>query len=451
MTALNALRTRLFLAIAGIVVLSIGATFAVGLTLTRREVEKATLRDVSHQADLLFPLARATVAPSLHLEGLQPFLKKQEQIIKGPLPLDASTPYLTPETAAKLRGKRPVDGTIRVDGTSYFFAAREVQGRAFVLLRPKHIATAGSPFLKALTLAALVGASLAALAALLLSRAVARPVRRVLEASRRLARGLAPSPVPVEGPNELRALATSFNEMAEQLRKARDAERSFLLSVSHELKTPLTAIRGYAEALDDEAVTVDEAVETIRLESARLERLVHDLLDLARMNKAEFSIRSEPIDLGDAAREVYRRYEQHARAFDVRLEVEADEVAPAQGDSDRILQVVSNLVENALRLTPAGGVVRVVAEPRRLTVVDTGPGLRPDELPRAFERFFLYSRYGNERPVGTGLGLAIVKQLAEGMGGSVEVESEPGRQTRFRVTLPPATAPVAGPTTAAQA
>ncbi len=408
---MNALRTRLFLAIAGIVVLSIGATFGVGLTLTRREVEKATLRDVSHQADLLFPLARASVAPSLHLEGLQPFLKKQEQVIKGPLPLDRSSPYLAPKTAEELRQGRPVDGTIEVDGTNYFFAARVVNGRALILLRPKHIATSG-PFLQALALAALVGAAFAGIAALLLSRAVARPVRRVLEASRRLARGLTPSPVPVEGPDELRALATSFNEMAEQLRKAREAERSFLLSVSHELKTPLTAIRGYAEALEDEAVTVDEAIETIRLEGARLERLVHDLLDLARMNKSEFSIRSEPIDLGDAAREAHRRYEQQAR------------------------------------LTPAGGVVRIAAEPRRLSVEDTGPGLREDELPRAFERFFLHSRYGNERPVGTGLGLAIVKQLAEGMGGSVAVESEPGRLTRFRVTLPPASAPVAGATAA---
>jgi signal transduction histidine kinase len=166
------------------------------------------------------------------------------------------------------------------------------------------------------------------------------------------------------------------------------------------------------------------------------------------MNKAEFSIRSELIDLGDAAREAHRRYDQQARAFDVRLEVDAGEVAPAQGDSDRVLQIVSNLVENALRLTPAGGVVRIVAAPRRLVVEDTGPGLRDDELPRAFERFFLHSRYGNERPVGTGLGLAIVKQLAEGMGGSVAVESEPGRLTRFVVALPPASAPVAGPAAA---
>jgi signal transduction histidine kinase len=314
-----------------------------------------------------------------------------------------------------------------------------VSRRGLVLLRPKSLsASADRPFREALVIAALIGAALAAVAAFLIARALAHPLRRVAEATRRLAADLAPEPVPVEGPNELRALAESFNDMATQLRKARDAERSFLLSVSHELKTPLTAIVGYAEALEDDAVTVEEAVETIRLEAARLERLVQDLLELARMSKAEFSFRSEQIDLGDAAREVCRRYEPQARTFGVQLEPSVDGPAPAQGDADRVLQIVSNLVENALRLTPAGGAVRVLAEPRRIAVEDNGPGLRDDELPRAFERFFLHSRYGKERPVGTGLGLAIVKQLAEGMGGRVEAESEPGRLTRFRVTLPPA-------------
>jgi signal transduction histidine kinase len=244
--------------------------------------------------------------------------------------------------------------------------------------------------------------------------------------------------VPVEGARELALLAESFNEMAAALAKARAAERQFLLSVSHELKTPLTAIRGYAEGLADGAFPVDEAAETISLEARRLERLVRDLLDLARMNKAEFSVRREPIDLGVAAREAVRRYETQARQFGVDLDAVVSEPAPAIGDGDRALQIVSNLVENALRLTPAGGSVTIVAEPGLLAVEDTGPGLQPDELPRAFERFFLYSRYGQERPVGTGLGLAIVKQLAEGMGGRVEATSEPGGVTRFAVRLRPA-------------
>jgi signal transduction histidine kinase len=106
------------------------------------------------------------------------------------------------------------------------------------------------------------------------------------------------------------------------------------------------------------------------------------------------------------------------------------------GDADRVVQVVSNLLENALRLTPAGGSVRVVVEPGRLAVEDSGPGLEPDELPRAFERFYLWSRHGRDRPVGTGLGLAIVKQLVEAMGGAVAVRSTRGGPTTFEVRLP---------------
>jgi len=243
--------------------------------------------------------------------------------------------------------------------------------------------------------------------------------------------------VPVEGSRELAALASSFNKMADQLLRARAAERAFLLSVSHELKTPLTAIRGYADALAEGVLPV-EGIGTIQREALRLEALVQDLLQLARMNRSEFTVRSEPIDLAVAASEAVQRYEAKAREFGVLLEAEGDGPAPATGDAERMLQVVSNLVENALRLTPAGGSVRIHTAPGTLTVEDTGPGLKAEELPHAFERFYLTSRFRGERPVGTGLGLAIVKQLVEGMRGRVEVTSVPGGPTRFTVRLPAA-------------
>jgi two-component system, OmpR family, sensor kinase len=224
--------------------------------------------------------------------------------------------------------------------------------------------------------------------------------------------------------------------MAEQLANARAAEKQFLLSVSHELKTPLTAIRGYAEGVSEGAFDVDEAVATISSEAARLERLVRDLLDLARMNRTDFSIHREPVDLAEIAREAVRRYEGPARDFGVILEAFVPTPSPAIGDPDRILQVASNLIENALRLTPPDGVVRVSAEPGALSVEDTGPGLEQEDLARAFERFYLHSRYVSDRSVGTGLGLSIVKELTEGMGGTVEVQSTPGRGTRFTVRLP---------------
>ena len=205
--------------------------------------------------------------------------------------------------------------------------------------------------------------------------------------------------------------------------------------MSHELKTPLTAIRGYAEGLGEGAFTSEDAARTILLESRRLERLVRDLLDLARMRRSEFSVRREPVDLGAVARQAVRRHEAAAREFGVELAAEPGE-SWVEADQDRVLQVASNLVENALRETPRSGSVVVRAEGTELAVADTGPGLDPADLPHAFDRFYLYDKYGRERPVGSGLGLAIVKQLAEAMRGRVSVESAPGRGTVFRLTLP---------------
>jgi signal transduction histidine kinase len=195
-------------------------------------------------------------------------------------------------------------------------------------------------------------------------------------------------------------------------------------------------VRGYSEALADGTIAPREVADTIGKEALRLERLVGDLLDLARVSQSEFSIHCAEIDLDEVACETLQRFQAQAKSFDVRLEYVSSGAAPALGDHDRLLQVASNLIENALRVTPVGGTVRIAVAPGTLTVEDTGPGLAPDELPRAFERFFLYSRYQSERPVGTGLGLAIVRELVDGMNGTVTVTSELGSGTNFTVRLP---------------
>jgi signal transduction histidine kinase len=433
----TSLRTRLFRAIALIVLLCVAMTFSVGLVLTRRAVDSATLKDVAHQADLLAAGQSTALSPLTHLPELQPYLDQQHES------------YLTNDGAlpewAKLAVKhdKPANGTVELHGDGFFFAARRVDGKPFVLLRPRSSSSARlTPFVYSLLIAALASGALAALAAFLLARRIARPVHRVAEAARSLARGTHPAPVPAEGASELATLAVAFNDLAEQLARAREAEKSFLLSVSHELKTPLTAIRGYAEALQDGALDPDDVAATVVIEAARLERLVGDLLDLARMNRTDFSVHNGEIDLAEVAEDAVRRYEQQADVFGLSLTVIADGPSPAIADADRVLQVVSNLVENALRLTPRGGEVRVITSPGVLCVEDTGPGLETEDRERAFERFYLHERYGRERPVGTGLGLAIVKELTEAMGGTVEVTSEPGRRTTFTVRLAaPARAP----------
>jgi signal transduction histidine kinase len=427
---MRSLRTRLFQAIAAIVLLCVGLTLALGLLLTRRAVDKATLKDVVHQASLIAARERVAVSPFTDLQPLRPVFAQQREIF------DQDPSYLPARANARLAKKLPAEGSVSLDGRDYFFAAQPVGTHVFVLRRPKSVtASQWRPFVYGLLIAALAGAVLAALAALGLARRIARPIHRVAEASRSLARGAHPEPVPVEGATELATLARAFNDLAEQLARAQEAERSFLLSVSHELKTPLTAIRGYAEALAEGAVEPQEAAVTVAAEALRLERLVRDLLDLARMNRTDFSVHPSDIDLAEVADDAVRRYQQQAAGFGVDLSAESAGPAPAVADADRMLQVVSNLVENALRLAPPGGSVRVVSEPGVLRVEDTGPGLEEEERARAFERFFLHERYGRERPVGTGLGLAIVKELTEAMGGTVEVSSEPGRLTTFTVRL----------------
>jgi signal transduction histidine kinase len=266
---------------------------------------------------------------------------------------------------------------------------------------------------------------------------VVRPVRRLAEASGRLAEGEAGVTVTPQGPKELRELAVSFNDMNAKLTRAQETEQAFLLSVSHELKTPLTSIRGYAEGIGDGTVEPDEGAEVIGAESSRLERLVGDLLESGRMRKSAFSVRREPVDLASVAEDVARRYEVTARDSGLTLLLDTAAGGAVLADHDRVLQVVSNLVENAIRCTPAPGTVTISTAPGAIAVADTGRGLTSDDLPRAFERFYLYSRYGTDRPVGTGLGLAIVKELTEAMGGTVSVSSAVGVGTAFTVTLPP--------------
>jgi two-component system sensor histidine kinase BaeS len=419
----SGLRSQLFRAIGVVVLICVAFTIGVGLVLTNRAVKRATLSDLAHQVDLIYELQGIHGANSLPSPP-----KGQHEILK-------TRPGILP-ASARQRLAEGVQGTLTYRGRSYYFAARKGNPGTLILLRPESTASSLlSPYVWGLLVAAAAGGLLAALAAFLLARRISQPVDRIAAAARTLARGTHPEPVPVEGATEIATLAGAFNDLAAQLQKAQEAERSFLLSVSHELKTPLTAIRGYAEAVEDGAIEPREAAATVASEAKRLERLVKDLLDLARMNRTDFNVHNSEIDLGEVAEDAVRRYGKQARSFGVALWAVTESSAPAIGDADRVLQIVSNLVENALRLTPAGGEVRVVAEPGVLRVEDTGPGLAEADRERAFERFYLHERYGLERQVGTGLGLAIVKELALAMGGDVDVESHPGTLTVFTVRL----------------
>jgi len=419
----KSLRARLFTATLAALALTIALTLAIGAVLTRRQVDRSQAANLARRADDLAQQRREHVN---YIRDRR--VSGSVLILTQPRSVFAS---LVPDV------NKSSDGETTYQGKRQLYSYRTIPSLGLMLLRPASLRSAAwRPFLADLLLAALAGVVFAAAVSLLVARSIARPIRRVAAATRALAAGQSQDPLPTGGTTELASLAEAFNQMTAQLAASREAERNFLLSVSHELKTPLTAIRGYSEGLGDGAFESEDAARVISLEARRLERLVRDLLDLARMNRSEFSVRREPVDLAEVAREAVRRHETPAREFDVALVAEGEDTW-VEADSDRVLQVASNLIENALRETPAGGAVTVRAEaPGRLVVADTGPGIPPEDVPRAFERFYLYDKIGKDRPVGSGLGLAIVRQLVTAMGGNVGVESGPAGTT-FAVTLRP--------------
>ncbi len=328
-------------------------------------------------------------------------------------------------------------GQISAGGRTLLYVARATPAGRVVLIRPATLPFAEwRPFLGSLALAGLGGALLALVLSYLLARRLTRPIGELAGATRQVAEGHPGVSVPVKGDDELSELGRSFNAMAAELERARESQRRFVESVSHELKTPLTSIRGYAEALEEGAVPAADAARVIAAESDRLSRLVADLLDLARVGRAGFSVSSAPLDLASVAEHAMARHLPRARELSVELSSSAAGDPQALGDEDRLLQVISNLIENALRLTPASGRVEVHVAPGEIVVRDTGPGLSAEDLPHAFERFYLHDHYRGRREVGSGLGLAIVKELVAAMEGSVDASSPAEGGAEFIVRLP---------------
>ncbi len=315
---------------------------------------------------------------------------------------------------------------------------RKVFG-AVVVARPKtDLAGQRLTLLGRLGLAALAGLLVSGLLAWYLSRRFTRPLLELSEAADAVARG-GDVPVPVlPAQDEIAHLSARFGEMTTRLAEAEQLTRNFLMSVSHELRTPLTAIRGHVEALSEglveDPVLRSESLEVIRAQASRLERLVGDLLDLAKLDAHRFTVHREEVDMHRLVDAAYAAFGEEARrrAIEYRERVEARPVIVTDGD--RVLQIISNLLRNAFRWTPDGGRIDVELSASNGTVSvavgDTGPGIAPEERERIFRPF--WSRDDG----GTGLGLAIAHELAGALGGRIELETAPGQGSRFELVLP---------------
>jgi two-component system OmpR family sensor kinase len=453
-------RRRIVLATCGAVFAALLLAGLGTLALARADARRATQADLARQAEGLAQLFEGIGSPpetragqlqtaairtrlsrlarTLELDDIAFLVSGPRLDYQGELPPGVD---LGPADEDALRDGEVVSGA---NGDTVFAAAPGTFTRtdaagsvttlgAFVVVLTSDPSSVAAPAGRWFVLASIATLVLAALVAVSLSRRLARPVADARDAARRIADGDLAARVPAPAPNatdELADLSRSINTMAEALERSRGLERQFLMSVSHDLRTPMASIQGYAEALADGAIGPGRAAAVILAESRRLDRLVTDLLLLARLDARSFTLELGPVDTAAVVAATARAFAP--RAAERGVEIVVHPAASGDGvslvslaDGDRLAQVVANLVENALKFARSRVDVRV--GPDRgwvvVSVADDGPGIDPDDLPHVFERLYV----AKHRPVaaesGSGLGLAIVRELVEAMGGHVSARS----------------------------
>jgi two-component system OmpR family sensor kinase len=307
----------------------------------------------------------------------------------------------------------------------------------------------GQAFLRqvqtSLVWAALLAVVLAFALGLLVSRLLTAPLARLTEAATSIAGGDLQQHVVVRGTDEIGKLGEAFNQMTASLAAAESLRKNLVADVAHELNTPLTIIQGNLQAILDGVYPLEAAqIAGIYDETRLLTRLVDDLHDLALADAGQLRLDRAPVDLASLARTTVEHFRPAAEAAGVQLDLSGNGSAvEVQGDADRLAQILRNLLGNALRHTPAGGRVTVYVDRSagqvQVEVIDTGAGIRPEDLPYIFDRFYRGDKSRSRRGGGAGLGLAIARQLVVAHGGQIRVQSVVGEGTTFTITLPAAT------------
>ncbi len=299
-----------------------------------------------------------------------------------------------------------------------------------------------------LTGAAVVALLIALILAIWISRWIVSPLQRITYAARSIT-GKPSQRIPVEGPEEVQELSMAFNEMTERVQSSQSSQRDFIANISHELKTPLTSIQGFAQAILDGTADSPEdrkqAAGVIYSEAERMNQLVLSLLELARLEAGTAHLEQETVNLETVLQNIVKKLTPQARASQVELHADIPLLFQVKGDEDRLTQVFTNLVDNALKFTPRGGKVTLTAQMAgdgvEIRIMDSGPGISPQDLPHIFERFYQAdkSRQGGQGH-GVGLGLAIAREIVQAHRGTIRAESSPGQGATFIVSLPPARA-----------
>jgi signal transduction histidine kinase len=289
---------------------------------------------------------------------------------------------------------------------------------------------------------ALIGGVIALLLGVFLSRTLTRPIRELTEATHALSEGDLSQQVPVRSHDELGELAQAFNKMSSELSRSVNSRKQMTADIAHELRTPLSLILGHAEAVHDGVLPpTRENFEIIREEATRLEHLVNDLRILSLADAGELTITLQTVEPESLLQEVAALYQVQTQRKNISLELEiAAPLATLEVDPGRMTQVLTNILDNALRHTPQGGKIILSASETtdrvELAVQDSGPGLKAEDLDRVFNRFYRTDTSRQREDGGSGLGLAIAKSIVRAHGGQVSAESEVGNGLKVIISLP---------------
>lgn len=443
---------RLTLAILLTVLISVVLSGLGTLLLSRHEDRLATIDDLESSANALaFMFGEVSLAAPNDAENIRIRLARvreelrladAELIIVRRGEVVGEVPESLGEVdvgIATLREQGTVSGSI--GSTVYAAAYGERRNLEYVLILTSDSNRLTRPLFRWVVLSTVIAVAAGALIAWILGRAIAAPLKAASRASRQIAKGDLSARVTLskDRDDEIGELAEAINDMAASLDRSRGLERQFLLSVSHDLRTPLTSIRGYAEAIAD-GTAEDEAraASIISSESRRLERLVNDLLDLANLEARQFRLEPRPTDLSILVPDVGAGFEHQANQHGVEVLIDGpDSPLLAHADPDRLAQAIANLVENALKFAQSRVILTysTSAVGPQIVVADDGAGIASEDLPHVFERLYVANRTPRRRETGSGLGLAIVKELVEAMGGTVTALPRPTGGTQFVITL----------------
>jgi signal transduction histidine kinase len=289
---------------------------------------------------------------------------------------------------------------------------------------------------------ALLAVAIALLSTFFLSRRISAPIKALALAARRLGQGDLSERVQLKDKGEMGELAQAFNSMASDLERAEKLQRNMVADVAHELRTPLSNIKGYLEAVRDGVIKPDaETIRSLDEEAALLSRLVDDLQELSLAEAGELKLNRQPEDIGEVINKAVAAIQVQAQGKGISLTTDLPAGLPlCDIDSHRIGQVLRNLLENAIAHTGNGSSIMVTAEKQdnrvKVSVTDTGEGIPAEDLPYIFERFYRVDKSRARATGGSGLGLTIARRLVEAHGGKIEAQSEVGKGSRFSFTVP---------------